>query len=241
MPVMEQPQESTCITNTFLYFWCFLLNKDDSKPFFERNNFSKFIYILIATAAILAVGTVGLLIFILIGIIGNSITVSNYCVLDQSFGLAFLSCGMSGLNYVLFCALDLLLMMLMMSPCIAFLVSKQDTFEISNIWCKRFCYTLLTVVSLPIAVCLNLLLGVVFSKIFDPLNGCSLNNYQSVVNVNCLKSGIVASGIIIVIYVGILVIIGIVMLMHKCYRNCVNIWHLHKNQQNSNKEQLVEI
>ena len=213
------------IKDTFLYYWCFISDKDD-KTLFKRDNFSKIIFILIVVLGLSGLGILGYLVIFLASLIGDSISMTGYCI-HNTIIIAFLSCGLSGLFFLLLCVIDILMLLLILSPLIFCLCKSLSCIfanKINNILCKCI-YCILLVMILPLSIYGNLLLGVAYNKIFYiEGNRCNLNNYRSLVNLHCFTSGSSASMIIIGVYIGLVLISGIIFLILKYCGYCVKTW-----------------
>src|SRR5579885_3468575 len=112
------------IKNTFLYFWCFISDKDDTKKWQERNNFNKIIFGLICLffgIILLAIAYVIMSLFmILIALIGDYILNTDNCHFDDKYTILkiFMTCSAVGMVYTIMWFLYVMFTIILFIPVI---------------------------------------------------------------------------------------------------------------------------
>jgi hypothetical protein len=112
------------IKDTFLYFWCFLSNRDETKPWHW------ILFVLIAISGLSGFFIIINLPFILIGILGDQIATAYVCLLNEDFSILYISCSTAGIIYLLYYIASVFFMLLV----IGVLIKKccSDCQQIQN-------------------------------------------------------------------------------------------------------------
>lgn len=285
------------IKNTFLYFWCFLANKDESNNWYEGNNFSKIIH-----AFLMIIGLCGLYVITNIGMVatgmfGDLIIANDTCLSfdyfsDHPVGW-WLICSIMGMFFLVGYFLIFLFMTVITAPLITIIVAillciiplihntlssrhtslvlnsmeeipdtsknkltSRKQIETSNSedlslpndegnsitsYINKIICSILLIILMPLALYGFPLLGFVYESIFySDRMLCNLDSYHSLMSGKCLTGGTIAGFIIIGIYVGIAICIGILFGIKRFYDYCRNVQNEYEiNQEKTSLLQVV--
>lgn len=212
------------IKDTFLYYWYFLSNRDETKSWHQQNNCRKIGGVVIFILSIV--------VFFSFSLIGDQMTISNNCLSGDGFFEFVTICGLTGLKYLFLAVMAVILLGLTMGPClgpIVYLLSDYIHRKIDQIVYIIVYYVLLVMIVLLWAIYQQQLFGVVFERIVRPDEPrCQLSNYESLMKFSCTISGFFGSLIIGGIYLGIL---ALIWLLSKCSNHCNQTHDAYLNEQ----------
>jgi hypothetical protein len=190
-----------------LYFWCFTLNREDDKPWYQRHYFGTIVSIILGTVGFIAGLTLGLyLVFVPIGILGEYITNVRGCE-DLDFIRCVTVHMIYGIIMTVLYILNIVGTTVIISPIvgIGYLVLRSKSF-------RTICISISiasTIIALISVYDINVLGAIFFSD-----DWCNFGSYDNLLS--CWSDGGLVVLIIGAIYVGIIIIVGICYGLYRC-------------------------
>lgn len=219
--------------NNVLYFWLFVSNYDANKPWHLRNRFNSIITGLVTLSIILLILPN---ISVLIGVLGDLLTQSDNCYIDNSFNYG--QCILVGSFYTIVLTMNILVTSLLFSPCVYLVLEPEKNIHI--VWKTLFVLNLL-IISLYVPFLFgattnhfithnithsnNSTLSYTFNKTINTPNikknkTCSFDNYSDFMTNECERLGVITMfAIMSIIYVIPLICYSIYKDISECYKD----------------------
>lgn len=216
--------------NNVLYFWLFVSNYDANKPWHLRNRFNSIIIGLVTLSITLLILPN---ISVLIGVLGDLLTQSDNCYINNSFNYG--QCILVGAFYIIVLTMNILVTSLLFSPCVYLVLEPERNIHI--VWKTLFVLNLLIMslyvpfifgattnhfINHNITHPINSTLSYTFNKTAHivPNKNCSFNDYGEFMTNECERLGVITIFVIIlIIYLIPLICYSIYKDISECYKD----------------------
>jgi hypothetical protein len=193
--------------SNLIYFWCFDLNRDDTKSFFQRHNFGGFISGVLFVLGMICLSLCAVFLVVpFIGVVGENIVNMHICE-DKSLSCVMMHTVFGGwfvVCYVLNVSLTVGILLPIFVPVVLF---SSDTAKI-----------ILSAILCLVSVYQVNIVGTVTSKIFG-MNKCGFDTYDNLMGMICWGMGIVTEVALILLYAVFALVGYIIYRMRQCVRD----------------------